>query len=167
MAKNNKKGMSDAQKVGLGVGITAAAAAAAGAYFLYGSKNAPKNRKMVKGWLLKAKGEVLEALEKAGHMTEEEYNQVIDSIGKAYGMMKHVTKGEIEDFKKEMKGHWKNIKKSGVVQKAAKGAAAGAMKEVARQVSKVTKKPAQKSTKKAAKKSGAKKTAKKAAKKSS
>ena len=38
--------------------------AAAGTYFLYGSKDAKKNRKAVKSWALKAKAEVLEALEK-------------------------------------------------------------------------------------------------------
>ena len=57
--------ISNAQKLGIGVGLTTAAVAAVGAYFLYGSKDAPKNRKKVKSWALKAKGEVLEVLEKA------------------------------------------------------------------------------------------------------
>ena len=64
MAKK-KENHSPAEKVGLGIGLTAAAVAAAGAYFLYGSKDANKNRKTVKSWMLKAKAEVLEQLEKA------------------------------------------------------------------------------------------------------
>lgn len=146
----SKKGMTGAQKVSLGVGLTAAAAAAAGAYFLYGSKNAPKNRKIVKSWLLKAKAEVLEALEQAGHMTQMEYEQLVDGIAKAYGMMKNVTKGEIADFRKEMKSHWSQIAKSGVVKQA--------VKKVAGQAAKKAGAPARKQgAKKAAKKTAAKK----------
>ena len=55
--KNSKNELSTAQKVGIGFGLTAAAVTAAGAFFLYGSKEAAKNRKKVKGWMLKAKGE--------------------------------------------------------------------------------------------------------------
>ena len=107
---NNKKGeLSTAEIAGIGVGITAAAAAAAGAYFLYGSKNAQKNRQKVKSWALKAKAEALEALEKAENMTKEEYEEMIDKIGSAYAVVKEASKADIVDFKKEMKSYWKNI----------------------------------------------------------
>jgi hypothetical protein len=104
-----KKNLTGAQKLGLGVALTAAAAAAAGSYFLYGSKDAAKNRKRVKGWALKAKGEVLEAIEKAGNMTEEEYHALIDTVTKAYGTAKKVGAGEAKEFKDEMKQHWKHL----------------------------------------------------------
>ena len=55
-----KKGMGTGAKVSIGVGVSTAVLAAAGGYFLYGSKNAAKNRKQVKSWALKAKAEVLE-----------------------------------------------------------------------------------------------------------
>ena len=58
MAKK-KQSVTNNQKIAAGVGLTAAAVAAAGAYFLYGSKDADKNRKTVKSWGLKAKAEVL------------------------------------------------------------------------------------------------------------
>ena len=71
---NSKKGeLTGGEIAGIGIGITAAAAAAAGAYFLYGSKNAKKNRQKVKSWGLRAKAEALEAIEKAENMTKEEY----------------------------------------------------------------------------------------------
>ena len=57
-AKNSS--MTNAQKLGIGVGLTTAAVAAAGAYFLYGTEDAPENRKKVKSGILKAKAEVLE-----------------------------------------------------------------------------------------------------------
>ncbi len=118
MAKAQKKSLSGAQKVGVGVGLTAAAVAAAGAYFLYGSKDAEKNRKKVKSWALKAKADVLEALEKAEHITKEEYDALVEVVGGTYSKVKDATSGEIKDFKKEMHDHWKHIEKSGAVQKA-------------------------------------------------
>ncbi len=117
MAKQSKKELSGTQKVGLGVGLTAAAVAAAGAYFLYGSKDAVKNRKKVKSWALKAKAEVLEGLEKAEHITEAEYKTLVNAATGIYGTVQSATKGEVQDFKKEMNDHWNKIKKSGVVEK--------------------------------------------------
>jgi len=135
-------GMTGGQATAVGVGLTAAAVAAAGAYFLYGSKNAPKNRKVVKSWALKAKGEVLEALEKAEAMTEKEYKSLVDVIAGTYAIVQGSTKGEIADFKREMKDHWAKIEKSAVAKKAtnvAKSAAKHvATKAAAKVVAKAT-----------------------------
>jgi len=177
MAKKSaqkKSTVSAAQKVGLGVGLTAAAVTAAGAYFLYGSKHAAKNRKQVKSWALKAKAEVLEALEKAENITQEEYEAIIEAVGGAYGTMKTASAGEVRDFKNEMKSHWKKIENTGIAKAAKKQAkkagarvAAVASKTVSKAVTKVSKKPAPKKSpaKKTAKKSTSKKTTKKVAKK--
>ncbi len=132
MAKKKavKKGLSGGQKVGIGVGLTAAAVAAAGAYFLYGSPNAAKNRKKVKGWALKAKGEVLEALEKAEEMTEKEFNALVASAASAYGKLSQVDKKDIVAFKKEMGEHWQKLAKT----------AGGAKKKIKKAVKKVVRK---------------------------
>lgn len=108
-----------AQQVGIGVGITAAAAAAAGAYFLYGSKDAKKNRQKVKSWMLKAKAEALEALESAENMTKDEYENMIDRIGAAYSVVRDASKADIANFKKEMKAHWQDIEKNAAPKKKA------------------------------------------------
>lgn len=161
MAKKAKKRLTNAQKVGIGVGLTAAAVAATGAYFLYGSKNAQKNRKKVKSWMLKAKADVLEALEKAEHITEDEYYALVDVIGGAYSKLQNATQGEISDFKREMKDHWKEIKRNGSAQKAF----SAARKVTKKRPKKATKKSTKKTVKKSSRKTG-KKTAKKTAKKS-
>lgn len=89
----------------------AAVAAAAGAYFLYGSKDASKNRKAVKSWALKAKAEVVEKLEKAkGELNEENYNKIVDSVMAKYNKLKAEHGDEVAGVVKELKGHWKNIK---------------------------------------------------------
>lgn len=113
MAKK-QTAIGNAQKLGLGVGLTAAAVAAAGAYFLYGSKSAPKNRRQVKSWALKAKGEVLEALEKAEKMTEGEFNALVEGVVGTYAKAQKVSKAELSDFKKEMGDNWSGLVKSGV-----------------------------------------------------
>ena len=142
--------LSTNQKVSIGVGLTAAAVAAAGAYFLAGAPDAKKNRRKVKSWMLKAKAEVLEALEKAEEITEEEFNQLVMTVSTSYGKLKDASKADIADFKREMKEHWPKIVKEG--------------KEVTKTVSKVVKPKAKKTTKKATKKT-TKKVAKKATKK--
>ena len=112
MASNNKKSDNgNATKVSVGVGLTAAAVAAAGAYFLYGSKNAAKNRKTVKSWALKAKAEVLEGLEAAKEMTQEEYEALVDAAAKARTGVKNITKTDLAEFSKEMKENWRAIAK--------------------------------------------------------
>lgn len=115
--KDGAKDMSTAAKVGIGFGLTAAAVTAAGAYFLYGSKKSTQNRKKVKGWVLKAKGEVLEALEKAESITEDEYHALVETASGAYGTVKSATQGEVKDFKKEMSDHWATLQKNKVVKK--------------------------------------------------
>ncbi len=135
MAKKNSKkdGLSGGEKVGIGVALTAAAMAAAGSYFLYASPNAAKNRKKVKSWTLKAKGEVLEAMEKAGKMTAEEYQNIVDGVVAGYAQMKSASKADLSDFKKEMMQNWQKIaKQAGGAKKTAKKSAKKAAKKAAK-----------------------------------
>ena len=139
--------------VEVGIGLGAAAVAAAGAYFLYGSKSAAKNRKVVKSWALKAKAEVLEKLEDAQEMTQAEYDQLIKSVSGAYTGAKNASKKDIMEFSKEMKDHWKSIEKAAAPLKKT------ATKEV-RKVAKKVEKVAAKVAAPAVKKASAKKTSK-------
>jgi len=104
--------------VGIGVGVTAALLSAAGAYFLYGSKDADKNRKKVKSWMLKAKAEVLEGIETAKDMSKEDYEKLVDTSVKAYSKIKTASAEEALQLAKELKSHWKNLEKKGEVKKA-------------------------------------------------
>ncbi len=140
--------MTSTQKISLGVGLTAAAVAAAGTYFLYGSKSAVKNRKTVKSWMLKAKSEVLEKLEDAKEMSQDEYEALINTVAGAYVGIKSASKVDIKAFKDEMKDHWKAIEKTAQPKKkAAKKAINKAAKKVVKKTSPV-KKAVKKTTKK-------------------
>lgn len=105
--------LSTSQKVGIGVGLTATALAAVGGYFFYGSKDAAKNRKKAKSWMLKAKAEVLEGLEGAKHMTKEEYDDLVTKVVKGYKTAKKASAGELVEFAKNMHAHWRDIERAG------------------------------------------------------
>ena len=109
MAKNK---ISHKGQIGAGLAVTAAVAAAAGAYFLYGSKGAAKNRKTVRGWMLREKGEVLEGVEKVKHLDEKSYHALIDKVMKRYRKMRVVGDKEAAELRRELKGHWRSIHKS-------------------------------------------------------
>lgn len=105
-----KKNGLDASKVITGlVGLTAAAV---GTYYLYGHKNAAKNRSKIKGWMLKAKGEVLEHLEEMGDISEPLYMSAVDSVLQKYNALKTIDPTELASFAHEMKDHWLGIKKT-------------------------------------------------------
>jgi len=88
-----------------------AAATAVGAYFVHNSKDAKKKFKNVKGWAMKAKGEVLDRLEDMKDVTEDKYKTTVDSVLSKYGKLKKVEGPEIEKLATELKSHWRTILK--------------------------------------------------------
>ncbi len=91
--------------------LGALVAAAAGSYYVYHNKDAKKQIRKFKGWALKAKGEVLEKLEKFKEVDEDMYQNVVDTVMKKYKSIKSIKTDELADVSKELKSHWNNIKK--------------------------------------------------------
>lgn len=104
---NKKSGLSAGGIVGIGAGVAALSVAA---YMMFGP-NGKKNRKIVRGWSVKMKGEIIEKLEQAKEVTEPVYNKVIDTVQSKYLKMKNVDPKELEDVVKEVKKHWKAMMK--------------------------------------------------------
>ena len=97
-----------ARRVGTLAAVTAAAAAAAvGAYWLYGAKSASKNRKMAKSWMLKARADVMDAVEKVGDIDKETYLHIVDDVVKGYTAMADAKSKEITQLVKDLKGSWR------------------------------------------------------------
>lgn len=111
MKKPAKKPGHVINKTAVGAGLAAVAAAVAGTYFLYGSKNAPKHRKQVKAWSLKARGEILEQLEKFSKVDEATYHKVIKDVAGKYKTLKRIDAKDVVEFAEELKDHWKDIAK--------------------------------------------------------
>lgn len=108
MKKQTKNTKSSKAPIVLGA---VALASLAGAYFLYGSKEAVKNRKHLKGWVVKAKGEVIEKLEKIKAESEEEYNTVVDAVLRKYKAVKSIDTNEVDALGRDLKKHWKAFQK--------------------------------------------------------
>ncbi|MCL5667170.1 MAG: hypothetical protein M1383_05380 [Patescibacteria group bacterium] len=105
MAKENNK------KMGAGLGLAALLAAAAGAYYFYGSKKAPKHRRQLKSWAVKAQGEVMERLENLKEVSQDTYAGVVDQVVGKYQKYKHIPADELAAMAAELKGHWNRISK--------------------------------------------------------
>lgn len=101
-----------AEVIGAGIALTTAAVAALGTFFLYGSKNAAKNRKLVKSWMLKAKAEVLEQLEQAKEITQHEYEQLVEQVVTSYASAETATKKEVKELQVELKDLWRELAKA-------------------------------------------------------
>jgi gas vesicle protein len=95
---------------GIVLGITALAAAAAGAYYLYGSDDAKKNRRQLKSWALRMKADVMDEIENMKDVTEENYNAVVEKVSKKYAELKDMDRDELAELVDRMKSHWKDIK---------------------------------------------------------
>ncbi|MCF7833922.1 MAG: hypothetical protein K9L98_03620 [Candidatus Pacebacteria bacterium] len=109
MKKTTNKKSSDTSTgnlVALGAGVVALATAG---YFLLGP-DGKKNIKKIKGWTLKAKGEVLEKIEKAKEISEPTYYKIVDTVMKKY--LSAENKKEAEMLAKDLKKHWKTIIKN-------------------------------------------------------
>ncbi len=110
-SNNSQNGNDMGAKVAMGVGLAALAAATAGAVFLYGTDAGKKKRKQIKGWMLKAKGEVLEQMENMKDLSEDAYTAVVDSVAKKYESMKDVDPVEVAALVRDLKSYWNVIKR--------------------------------------------------------
>jgi hypothetical protein len=112
-----KKSISKTGTTVMGVGAAAAAAvAAAGAYWFYGSKDAAKHRKTARSWMLKARADVLEAveaaMEKAGEIDKDTYMGIVDGVLKRYSKLAGVTSAEMLQMTRDMKDAWQHMQKA-------------------------------------------------------
>lgn len=107
--KNNQKKTN--AHVGTAVISGLAVAALVGGYFLYNNTNVKKKIKPIKGWAMKAKGEVLEKIEKIKNINEESYHKVVDTVVGKYQKIQTINTAELAALAQELKKHWKSIKK--------------------------------------------------------
>ena len=111
MEKRNNKNDSGKIAAGIGMGLGMLAALSAGAYYLYGTKEGAKKRLKIRGWMLKAKGEVMDKMESLKEVNEEKYNALVDTVMKKYHGLKTIDPKEVEAMVSDLKKHWKNIER--------------------------------------------------------
>lgn len=97
----------------IGAGLGLAALAAAGTYFLYG-KRGVNNRKMINGWVLQLKGQVLEKLEKVKKVEEVNkaaYDALIEETVSRFGRVKKISTADLKLITADLKNAWSHIEK--------------------------------------------------------
>ena len=114
--KVSNKGLSGGEVMGIGATVAALGAAA---YVLFGP-DAKKNKKIIKGWSVKMKGEIIEKLEEAKEITEPVYHKIIDTVSAKYSKIKKVDPKDLEIAVAEVKKHWKTMMKDAKPKKKAK-----------------------------------------------
>ena len=92
----------------LRAGASLAALAAVGAYFLHGEKGT-RNRRMIRGWALKMKGEVLEKLENAKKIDRDTYLRMVDNVAGRYAKLESISAAELQHLTVELKNAWARI----------------------------------------------------------
>jgi hypothetical protein len=109
-----KKGLDAKTIMGIGAGVAALSAAA---YVLFGPEG-KKNRKIIRGWSVKMKGEIIEKFENAKELTEPVYHNIVDGIQAKYAKLKNVDPEELQNVVAEIKKHWKALQKEAGVKKS-------------------------------------------------
>ena len=137
--KTAKKPEGHGMEIGLAL---AGIATVAGAVFLYGTDAGKKKRKQIKGWTLKAKGEVVEKLEKLKDVNEESYHKVVDTVAAKYKAIKSIAPEELAEVVADLKKSWKHIAKVAKAKPAAKKKAPATAKTTAKPAASQAKKPA-------------------------
>lgn len=84
-----------------------AAAAAVIGYFLFGSKNARRNRDTVEQWVEDATDEVLAKVRRAKKMSREKYNEIVDTVVDKYESLKEVGTDKANELRSELKRRMK------------------------------------------------------------
>ena len=107
MAKNTK---SKINSTAVTMGAATVAAAAVGAYWLYGAKHATKHRKLAASWMLKARAEVMDAVEKIGDIDKVAYLQIVDDVIKKYAQSNQGS-AAVAVVTKEIKAAWPHIQR--------------------------------------------------------
>lgn len=103
-----KKKESKINKTAIVAGAAGIAAAAVGAYWFYGAKHGAMHRKTVASWMLKARADVMDAVEKLEDIDKETYLHIVDDVLQKYVGLNHTT-SDITAMAKEMKSAWSHI----------------------------------------------------------
>lgn len=105
MSKKQSKNVGVNVAIGAGVAVLSAAA-----YLLFGHEG-KKNRKMIRGWSIKMKGEIIEKLEAVKEITEPVYHDIVDKVTEKYTKIKNVDKEELLGVVADTRKQWKNMMK--------------------------------------------------------
>jgi gas vesicle protein len=104
MTKHTKK-----TSTGVAPFLAGAAVAAIAGWLFLGGDEGEKRKKKLRGWMLKAKGEVMDKLEKTENITKDNYEKIVDDVLGKYYKVKTLSEKEVDALRRDLKRHWKRI----------------------------------------------------------
>lgn len=96
-------------KIAVGTALGAALAAGAAAYFFTQTKTGKQAAKAIKEHAVHLSKEITTRVEKAKNLTQKKYNDIVDDIVDEYGKKKKLAQKNVDELKKDLKSHWKEV----------------------------------------------------------
>ena len=94
--------------------ILAAGLIGAAAGFIAGLMAAPKNgkdmRKDVQKWANDMAGEIRERVKNTADITQEKYNELVDTVSQKYRSAQDIKTTEVDDLTQDLKDRWDRVK---------------------------------------------------------
>lgn len=103
--------MEDKSK-GIMIGATVGVLAGVIAGVLFAPKSGKQTRADIKDYILEMKDKIAEELTKAGDVTKEAYNEIVDKVVKVYELEKKITAEDVADIKEKLDANFDEVKKA-------------------------------------------------------
>lgn len=106
------KNITNRNSAGMKLFVFGASLASLAAAYFFLSPKGKKNLENTKSWVIKMKGDVVEKLEQAREISENVYNEIIDSVASKYEKNLKSNSEEIRALAQDLKRHWQDISRS-------------------------------------------------------
>lgn len=87
----------------------ALAATVLSGYFLFGSRNAKRNRIKVEDFIEDAKAEVVTKMKKIKRLSRDKYYEIVDSVSNEYSKIKTIGIEKASELRDELRSKWEEI----------------------------------------------------------
>jgi len=102
----------DKQAKGIMIGVSVGVLAGAIAGVLLAPKSGKETRADIANYIHEMKDKIAEELVKAGEVTQETYNQIVEKIVKVYELEKKITAEDAKDIKEKLDANYEQVVKA-------------------------------------------------------
>lgn len=97
--------------VALGTTVAAVLAAGAAAYFFTQTKSGQATAKKIQTLAANLSKEISARLSQVKQLTQDRYEQIVDQVVDEYAAQRKVGKHTVKTLKRDLKNHWREVKK--------------------------------------------------------
>lgn len=102
----------DKQTKGIMIGASVGVLAGAIAGVLFAPKSGKETRADIANYVHEMKDKIAEELAKAGDVTKEAYNEIVEKIVKVYELEKKITAEDAKDIKEKLDANYEQVVKA-------------------------------------------------------